>query len=677
VPIEAYRASTEASSDLFGLIRRIWREEDVPEELVLCELLTIYKGKGDSDDFTKYRCLGMLTHAYKVLSCLLLKRMLEEVENFLPQSQAGFRKLRSTRDNILLLATLMDAILESQKTCVVTFIDFVAAFDSVSHKFLESSLFEAGASEKSRAIFKAIYEKSKARVRVRTPGGEEAFSPSFEVNRGVIQGDIFSPLCFIVALESIMRAHGGVGSVTCLGILIDRLEYADDAALIDADAEQAAARVSRLCAGALQDADMEISAPKSEIMFVRPRVDTGKITAEAYGDAELKGLGVSLDFKCQFCQRGFDTWTGCRIHETQHCEVARVELTEAEFEVEQVIDARGSPDRRFYCVKWKGYPVEEATWAHRRRLQSSALAIKEFWESGVLPDSEAVIETAGEFRCPDCNKRYRLEATLKGHFTRGCALAVASRVGTRAEKAVATGRQVAIQALAGVVLMGDRRLLNVFTFKYLGFLFQADGNRLPAMLQRMAIARTRFGELHEAWRSKRLPLSMKLRIFACAVVSVLTYGNEIWSMGEKTRRTLRGWCARCLSVITGRSIRDETVDPSFDLVSRLRSRRLRWAGHILRLEEASLIRRVLLATVERDLERGSSEEGGLLADAPAYDTVEELLELAADRVGWQTAVRELLPPSDPTVTKKGKKKAAAKECSGVGLGADGKLQQVI
>ena len=84
--------------------------------------------------------------------------MLEEVENFLLQSQAGFRWLRSTRDNILLLATLMDAILESQKTCVVTFIDFVAAFDSVSHKFLESSLFEAGASEKSRAIFKAIYE---------------------------------------------------------------------------------------------------------------------------------------------------------------------------------------------------------------------------------------------------------------------------------------------------------------------------------------------------------------------------------------------------------------------------------------------------------------------------------------------------------------------------------------
>ncbi len=77
------------------------------------------------------------------------------------------------------------------------------------------------------------------------------------------------------------------------------------------------------------------------------------------------------------------------------------------------------------------------------------------------------------------------------------------------------------------------------------------------------------------------------------------------------------------------------------------------------------------------MEQGNSEEGGLLADAPVYSTVAELLELAADRAGWQKAVRELLPSSDPTVTKKGKKKAAAEGSSGVGLGADGKLQQVI
>ena len=430
VPIEAYRLSAQAKGDLFALIRRMWLEEDVPSDLVLCDLITIYKGKGSADDFTKYRCLGMLTHSYKVLSTLLLKRMIEEVNDFLPESQAGFRKLRSTRDNVLILANVMDSVLLSQKNCVIAFIDFVAAFDSVSHKFLEKALLEAGASEKSRAIFKAIYSKSTARIRLSSPGGEEVFSPPFPVDRGVLQGDIFSPLCFIVALESIMRKHGGAGSVSALGVLIDRLEYADDAALIDADADQATDRVTRLYEGALQDADMEISAPKTEVMFCRQRVDTGEITAVAYGAAELKELNVALDFRCRHCDRGFDSHHGCRIHEERHCKAAEVETFEEEFEVEEILGARGSPERRYYLVKWQGYDAEESTWEHHRNLKSAQEKVRQYLKSEVFPAlsdklQAAVLEEEGEYRCPDCNSMYRRAQDLKSHITKRCPLAAA------------------------------------------------------------------------------------------------------------------------------------------------------------------------------------------------------------------------------------------------------------
>ena len=191
--------------------------------------------------------------------------------------------------------------------------------------------------------------------------------------------------------------------------------------------------------------------------------------------------------------------------------------------------------------------------------------------------------------------------------------------------------------------MGEKRLENVFNFDYLGFRFQADGDRICALEQRMAIARTRFGQLHEIWRSKKLPISAKIRIYACAVISVLTYGNEIWKFSEKIKAKLRGWNARCLSVITGRGFREETVKPSFDLVARLRSRRLRWAGHILRMEESSLLRQVLLAQSKVE----GRATGGLLADAPEYESTEELLELAQDRDGWREVVQALLPAEDP------------------------------
>jgi hypothetical protein len=257
-------------------------------------------------------------------------------------------------------------------------------------------------------------------------------------------------------------------------------------------------------------------------------------------------------------------------------------------------------------------------------------------------DISCVINPQGEIRCEDCNKHFKREQDLKRHDTVGCPWRDASRVGSKAETAVLKSKQTDVQEAAGVVMMGSKRLENVFNFDYLGFRFQADGDTICALEQRMAIARTRFAQLHEIWRSKKLPTSAKLRIYACAVVSVLTYGNEIWKFSEKIKAKLRGWNARCLSVITERGFREETVEPSFDLVARLRSRRLRWAGHILRLEESSLLRKVLLAQSQVE-GKGS---GGLLADAPAFETIEDLLELAQDRDGWREVVQALLPAGD-------------------------------
>ena len=69
---------------------------------------------------------------------------------------------------------------------MITFIDFVAAFDSISHRFLDEALEEAEASDKSRAIFRAIYKSATAVVRVSPPGGgDKVLTDPFPVDRGV------------------------------------------------------------------------------------------------------------------------------------------------------------------------------------------------------------------------------------------------------------------------------------------------------------------------------------------------------------------------------------------------------------------------------------------------------------------------------------------------------------
>jgi hypothetical protein len=74
------------------------------------------------------------------------------------------RVVTSTCCNVL--RAIIDAVVEAGEEIVVSSIDFTAAFDSVSHKFLDEVLAEAGAAPKSRALFGAMYTAAEGRVRV-------------------------------------------------------------------------------------------------------------------------------------------------------------------------------------------------------------------------------------------------------------------------------------------------------------------------------------------------------------------------------------------------------------------------------------------------------------------------------------------------------------------------------
>ena len=221
----------------------------------------LFKNKGSNNDPQKYRCIGLLSHAYKVLNQCLLRQLEQETESFLSEWQAGFRKTRGCRDNVLTLRTIYDQMLELGKKLYVTFIDYSAAFDSVSHKFIDRALKAAGASDKSRALFRAIYLAASATTKVQSTDGSFVMSQPFLINRGVVQGDITSPLYFILTLELILRKHDSINGkgIQLVTMTVDTLGYADDAALLDSRANIASERVTSISIGSKRDADMEIS----------------------------------------------------------------------------------------------------------------------------------------------------------------------------------------------------------------------------------------------------------------------------------------------------------------------------------------------------------------------------------------------------------------------------------
>ena len=96
----------------------------------------------------------------------------------------------------------------------------------------------------------------------------------------------------------------------------------------------------------------------------------------------------------------------------------------------------------------------------------------------------------------------------------------------------------------------------------------------------------------------------------------------------------------CLHIITGKDYRDTAVNPDYNLMLAIRKRRLRYFGHILRMEPDRLVRKTLCAYANGGI--GPLPEGSLLMDCPEMP-FDELTELAGHRVDCEKRVANLEP----------------------------------
>ena len=264
---------------------------------------------------------------------------------------------------------------------------------------------------------------------------------------------------------------------------------------------------------------MEVSVPKTECMHVDSELvqHYARVTVNKadYQDTGKDGLITKWAHPCTHCPAVFPDKHGLAVHLGRWCGAARRETFEQEFEVDKVLQARGPPQYRFYEVLWAGYSLEEATWEPARHLLDCA-AVDAFWVASDRSISDHLPEQLRDHRCRWWCKHYKRNQDRKAHHTRGCDCAPRSKVGGNAEKAVKRAKMQRIHKAADKVVPAGKPLKNSFSFKYLGFEFQADGSWRQAVDVRMALARTRFGKLHHIWGSTQLSLEVKLRLYDSA-----------------------------------------------------------------------------------------------------------------------------------------------------------------
>ena len=134
---------------------------------------------------------------------ILLARLQQYMNHELPDTQAGFRYGKGTRDQIANICWIIKKVREFQKNIHFCFIDYAKAFDSVDHNKLWKILKEMGIPDHLTCLVKNLYAGQAATVR--TGHGTTDW---FQIGKGVCQSCILSPCLFNLYAEYIMRNAG-------------------------------------------------------------------------------------------------------------------------------------------------------------------------------------------------------------------------------------------------------------------------------------------------------------------------------------------------------------------------------------------------------------------------------------------------------------------------------------
>ena len=143
--------------------------------------------------------IAFISHASKVMLKILQARLQQYVNCELPDVQAGFRKGRGTRDQIVNIHWIIQKARAFQKNIYFCFIDCAKAFDCMDHNKLWKILKEMGIPDHLTCLLRNLYAGQEATIR--TGHGTTDW---FQIGKGVHQGCILSPCLFNLYAEYIM-----------------------------------------------------------------------------------------------------------------------------------------------------------------------------------------------------------------------------------------------------------------------------------------------------------------------------------------------------------------------------------------------------------------------------------------------------------------------------------------
>ena len=170
-------------------------------------------------------------------------------------------------------------------------------------------------------------------------------------------------------------------------------------------------------------------------------------------------------------------------------------------------------------------------------------------------------------------------------------------------------------ARLNVMLIGEV-LEEVDQFKYLGSVIAANGGVEADVRHIVNEGCKVLGALKGVMKNRGLGMNVKV-LYEKVVLPTLMYGSESWGMKVTERQKLNVFEMKCLRSMTGVSrldrVRNEVVRARTgvrrELTARVDMNALRWFGHVERMDNERLLKKVMNAKVDGRSARGRPRFG--------------------------------------------------------------------
>lgn len=188
----------------------------------------------------------------------------------------------------------------------------------------------------------------------------------------------------------------------------------------------------------------------------------------------------------------------------------------------------------------------------------------------------------------------------------------------------------------------------VNSFKYLGISINEQNKKQEMIKDRICMGNRAYHANMQLIKSKLINRKSKITIYKTLIRPIITYGAEVFVMNKAEEEALRRFERRVIRKIYGpvkendnwRTRTNEeinTILENEDIVRFIKSQRIRWLGHVQRMEKSRMPRRVMQERIYSTRRKGRPITRWVddVIDDLRKLKVRRWWEIAQDRKAWR------------------------------------------